>query len=249
MLRRSGVGAVSIARLVTTSAFYVCTCNKGQTHESNKLLISGCSVAAVFTAFVVSSRAAVRSYCSLMLLLLLLLLLLRLPSVFFFISVSAFRAPKSSPVTWCHTILTCICRFSFGRALLRPSESEHSSAQTSLCILTGDGAIHRRRIGGCSSGFGNVHRSRQCSFFSQELGDRSYCPNFGSGRLRSKLARVEAARVDQLSVPVAQLVRWFLLSLTLCTHIVAITDIASLSSCSWCCSVAISAQELASWTE
>ena len=123
-------------------------------------------------------------------------------------------------------------RSSFGRALLRPSESEHSSAQILLCILTGDGAIHRRRIGGCSSGFGNVHRSRQCSFFSQELGDRSYCPNFGSGRLRSKLARVEAARVDQLSVPVAQLVRWFLLSLPcwfllslpLCTDIVAITN-------------------------
>ena len=81
------------------------------------------------------------------------------------------------------------------------------------------------------------------------MGNLSYCPNLRSGRLRSNVTRVEAARVDQLSVTVAQLVRWFLLSLTLCTHIVAITDIASLSSCSWCCSVAISAQELASWTE
>ena len=61
------------------------------------------------------------------------------------------------------------------------------------------------------------------------MGNLSYCPNLRSGRLRSNLTRVEAARVDQLSVAVAQLVRWFLLSLPLCTDIVAITDIASLS--------------------
>ena len=124
------VGAVSIARLVTTSAFYASKCNKGQTRESNKLFISDCSVAAVFTAFVVSSRAAVRSYCSLMLLLLLLLLLPRLPSDFLFISVSAFRAPKSSPVISCHTLASCIGRFSCGRALLRPSERSIAHAST-----------------------------------------------------------------------------------------------------------------------
>ena len=40
-------------------------------------------------------------------------------------------------------------------------------------------------------------------FFFQDMGNLSYCPNLRYGRLRSNLARVEAARVDQLSVTVA----------------------------------------------
>ena len=58
-------------------------------------------------------------------------------------------------------------------------------------------------MGGGLKALGTCTGVAKALFFVQDMGNLSYSPNLRSGRLRSNLTRVEAARVDQLSVTIA----------------------------------------------
>ena len=102
--------------------------------------------------------------------------------------------PSPEEFTSC---LLCMQVF-FGRALGRPTESEHSSAQTLPCTPAGDYAMHRRRMGVV------LKALRTCTGVDNALSFRRWgngCVGRGKDSKRSYCRKHQSSRPHKLRRP------------------------------------------------